>query len=180
MEAADLSVRAIQLDDIEALVQYWKSADAAYLNSLGADIQKMPTAAQLAQNFTTQIAQPYSQKTAYATIWLHAGKAIGHCNVNKISFGDQAYLHLHLWQKTTRKKGLGSLLVKKSLAIFFENLQLQRIYCEPYALNAAPNRTLARIGFDFEKEYVTIPGALNFEQPVKRWCLTKAKFEELA
>jgi len=73
-------------------------------------------------------------------------------------------MHLHLWNAASRKKGIGSQLVKMSLKYFFENLKLKRLFCEPYALNPAPNKTLEKTGFDFVKEYITIPGAFNFEQ----------------
>jgi RimJ/RimL family protein N-acetyltransferase len=104
---------------------------------------------------------------------------IGHCNVNKIIFGEEAYMHLHLWQNNTRQKGMGATLVKKSIPFFFKNLKLKRLYCEPYALNPAPNKTLEKIGFQLVKEYVTVPGYLNFEQPVKRWELTYNKYLEV-
>ncbi|RYY92151.1 MAG: N-acetyltransferase, partial [Chitinophagaceae bacterium] len=76
-----------------------------------------------------------------------------------------------------RGRGLGTAMVAGALPYFFGKLQLEKLYSQPYALNAAPNRTLEKVGFVFDKEYVTIPGSLNFEQPVKRWLLTRAAFE---
>jgi RimJ/RimL family protein N-acetyltransferase len=66
-----------------------------------------------------------------------------------------------------------------TLPLFFERLQLKKLYCEPYALNSAPNKSLEKVGFEFIKEYITIPGSLNFEQPVKRWELSYEKFQLL-
>ncbi len=60
-----------------------------------------------------------------------------------------------------------------SLPFFFKNLQLKNVFCEPYALNPAPNRTLEKVGFECLEEYVTVPGYLNFEQPVKRWRMSR-------
>jgi RimJ/RimL family protein N-acetyltransferase len=48
--------------------------------------------------------------------------------------------------------------VKKSVPYFFEKLKLKVLYCEPYANNPAPNKTLFKIGSNFEKKYRTIPG----------------------
>lgn len=39
--------------------------------------------------------------------------------------------------------------------------------------NPAPNKTLKKAGFELVKEYVTTPGPINFEQPVKLWCLSE-------
>jgi RimJ/RimL family protein N-acetyltransferase len=66
-----------------------------------------------------------------------------------------------------------------TLPYFFDSLQIKRLYSEPYALNEAPNKTLERAGFELEKEYITTPGSLNFEQPVKRWVMTKERFAAL-
>jgi RimJ/RimL family protein N-acetyltransferase len=73
---------------------------------------------------------------------------------------------------------MGVQLVKKSLPYFFNNLHLKTLYCEPYALNPAPNKTLPKVGFEFVKEYITVPGHLNFEQRVCLWQMKKAQFEE--
>ena len=78
-------------------------------------------------------------------------------------------MHLHLWQTDVRQKGLGTAFVKMTLPYFFEHLQLQKIYCEPYSGNPAPNKTLEKVGFRFVKTYTTTPGWINFEQPVNLW-----------
>jgi RimJ/RimL family protein N-acetyltransferase len=51
------------------------------------------------------------------------------------------------------------------------------LYCEPFALNHAPNNLLKRIGFTYVKEYITKPGNINYVQPVKLWLLTLEDFE---
>lgn len=58
-------------------------------------------------------------------------------------------------------------------------MELKNIYCEPYAQNPAPNKTLAKAGFLFVKKYTTIPGYLNFEQEVNQWLMTQEKFTSL-
>jgi RimJ/RimL family protein N-acetyltransferase len=60
-------------------------------------------------------------------------------------------------------------LVKMTIPWFFEKMKLQKLYCEPYALNPAPSKVLERAGFTFVKEHVCTPGSINFEQRVKRW-----------
>ncbi len=174
-----LSVRELQHRDIELLVQYWLSADPAFLTSMGVDLSKMPSKEEWVTMLSEQVAQPYPEKKSYAVIWQVDGKAIGHSNVNKIIFGEEAYMHLHMWNTGLRKKGFGTELVKLSLPYFFKNLQLKKLYCEPYALNPAPNNVLEKVGFTFLREYITIPGFLNFEQPVKLWELTLEQYKKL-
>jgi RimJ/RimL family protein N-acetyltransferase len=126
-----------------------------------------------------QLSQSYHEKKSYCIIWLEDDKPVGHSNVNKIVFGEIAYMHLHLWYTGTRKKGAGTVFVKKTLPFFFENLQLKKICCEPYSLNPAPNKTLARVGFRFVNEYKTTPGWLNFEQTVNLWEMNHSEFINL-
>lgn len=174
---ADLSVREIQESDIAFLLDYWFGADEQFLRSMGADIKLLPPRENFEAFLKKQILADYPEKHAYATIWTLNNKPIGHCNVNPIQYGSQASMHLHLWQPQNRKKGMGSELVKMSLGFFFKNLKLKTLICEPYALNEGPNRTLAKVGFSFENEYITTPGSINFEQPVKRWHLMREDWE---
>ena len=88
-------------------------------------------------------------------------------------------MHLHMWQSENRKKGAGSEFVKMSIPYFYKKLELEKIVCEPYALNIAPHRTIEKLGFTFIKEYTCIPGSLSFEQSVKRWELLKTDFQKL-
>jgi RimJ/RimL family protein N-acetyltransferase len=118
-------------------------------------------------------------RQSYCTIWQEGRQAIGHCNVNKLVFGQEAFMHLHLWCPDRRYQGLGMPLVRQSLKLFFGRLELQDLYCEPYALNPAPNAVLARVGFDFDKQYVTVPGSINFEQMVNRWRMSRAQFTKV-
>ena len=166
------SVREIEARDIELLAAYWLNADKDFLEGMGADINKIPPKEQLRQMLLQQLTQSPEEKQSYAIIWLQDGTAIGHCNINKIIFGQEAYMHLHIWNADTRKKGIGTTLVKMALPYFFEKFHLKNLYSEPYALNPAPNRTLEKAGFQLVKEYITTPGYLNFEQPVKLWQMS--------
>ena len=162
-----LSVRELTQEDIAYITDYWLQADKDYLLSMGALIDRIPAREYWQTMLAEQITQSYPEKKSYAIIWLIDGKAVGHCNVNNIAFGEQAHMHLHMWSAENRQKGTGRQLVSMTLPYFFGNLQLKKIICEPYAQNEAPNRTLEKAGFDFVKEYITTPGYLSFEQTVR-------------
>jgi len=174
-----LSVREIQVTDIELIANYWLDSDDDFLVSMGVDLTKVPTRDQLTSMLKSQISSPYEEKASYALIWELDGKPIGHCNVNSIVFETDAYMHIHIWDACHRQKGFGLPLIKLSLPYFFICLALKSLYCEPYAKNDAPNITLEKLGFEFVKQHVTIPGSLNFEQEVKRWVLTQERFKEM-
>lgn len=172
-----LSVREIQEKYIESISDYFLNADEAFLINMGVDVNKLPNRNEWRNMLSIQLSQSYQEKNSYCIIWLVDDVAIGHSNVNKIIFGAEAYMHLHLWKPGARQKGLGTTLVKKTLPYFFNNLKLKKLYCEPNAFNTAPNKTLEKVGFDFIKTHVTTPGWLNFEQPVNLWEMSRDKYE---
>jgi len=178
-ENLNIKVREVQLKDVDLIVDYWLNSDPDFLVSMGVDLTKLPTRNGLSKMLTEQINTPLKSKKSYALIWELNGKQIGHSNVNGIEFGKQATMHLHLWKNDLRKKGFGTELVKKSLPFYFKELELNNLFCEPYTLNPAPNKTLEKVGFEFEKKYMTIPGSLNFKQEVNRWRLTKGKYNKI-
>lgn len=171
-----LSVREIQQSDIDLLCNYWFNSSAEYLAGMGADIKKLPSRQAFTLMLNEQLSAPIEQKKSYCIIWLNEGKAIGHSNTNPTRYSDEATMHLHLWDSDTRKKGMGAQLLEMTIKLFFENLKLKKLCCEPYALNPAPNKTLEKVGFSFVKEYITVPGSINFEQPVKRWEMTREAY----
>lgn len=174
-----LSVREIQAQDIPSLVHYWMSATPEFLTGMGVDLAKMPTEAFFTNMLEEQIRQTPKEKQSYCIIWLADGKAIGHSNINKITWAEEASMHLHIWDAATRKKGFGQELIRMTLPFFFRTYELKKVYSEPYALNPAPNKTLEKAGFTFVKKYMTTPGWINFEQEVNRWEMTREQFEAL-
>lgn len=179
MQTTHLSVREIEAGDVELLTGYWLGADAAFLQGMGADPAKLPGREQWIAMLSAQLGQAYPDKQSYCIIWQANGRPVGHSNVNRISWGEEAYMHLHLWHPGARHKGWGPELVKMTLPYFFENLQLKKLCCEPYALNPAPNKVLEKTGFTFVKKYTTTPGFINFEQTVNRWELSHAQYKSI-
>ena len=173
------SVREIQTSDIDLIVHYWLDADHDYLKGMGVDVSKLPARKQLHEMLMKQINSNYQEKNAYCIIWELDGEPVGHSNTNPTYFGKEATMHLHLWKPAIRKKGLGTAFLKMTIPFFFKNLKIKKLFCEPYALNPAPHKALQKIGFELVKEYTTIPGSMNFEQPVKQWVLSDEKYRAL-
>ena len=63
--------------------------------------------------------------------------------------------------------------MKKSAQVYFEVLELERLFCEPNALNIGPKRTLQRAGFSYLFTHETTPGPINFPQVATRWVLDR-------
>jgi RimJ/RimL family protein N-acetyltransferase len=174
-----IKVREAQIKDVELIANYWMNSTPEHLLMMGVDLTKVPERAAFTKMLTRQISLALSEKQSYALIWEVDGLAVGHSNVNVIEFGRQAKMHLHLWVQGLRHKGIGTELVRRSLSFYFEKLHLELLICEPYAKNPAPNKTLAKLGFQWERCYRTIPGSINFEQEVNRWNLSRKAYEHL-
>jgi RimJ/RimL family protein N-acetyltransferase len=171
-----IAVREMKLKDAESIVRYFHDGTPEFHKLLGVDPSKLPSVEDWIKLIHSEHALPLEQKQFFYVIWLYDGKPIGHSNINKIVYGQEAYMHLHVWTADKRHQGIGSSLVRLSLPYYFTNFKLNELFCEPHAVNPAPNKTLERTGFELVKEYDTVPGWINFHQPVKRWRMSKNGF----
>lgn len=174
-----ISVKPAETHHYERIVDYFLNGDFQFLNGMGVDPKLLPSRELWLTTLNENHRKPIEQRNIFYVIWYADGEPIGHSNVNKIVFGKEAYMHLHMWKSDIRRNGLGLELVKQSIPYYFDNFKIKTLWCEPYALNAAPNKTLNKLGFEFIKEYETIPGTISFLQPVKRWRLTESEFERM-
>jgi RimJ/RimL family protein N-acetyltransferase len=171
-----ITVREMKPKDADLVVRYFLGATPDFLRGMGVDSTKLPSHEEWVKIMHTNLALPPEQKEFYYLIWLHDNEPIGHSNINKIVFGQEAYMHLHVWSADKRHQGIGTSLVRLSLPYYFQKFRLNELFCEPYAHNPAPNKTLERMGFELLKQYETTPGWINFHQPVNRWRITKNAF----
>jgi [ribosomal protein S5]-alanine N-acetyltransferase len=174
-----IAVRHVEINDHENIVDYFLDSDKDFLISLGVDISKLPTKQEWLDILKLNFELTIYQKKFFYIIWLANNKSVGHSNINKIIFAKEAYMHLHIWHNQIWQKGIGTQFLKLSLPYYFNLFKLENLYCEPAAVNNAPNKTLEKIGFEFVKTYNTIPGWINTYQTVNRWVLTKEKFKTL-
>jgi RimJ/RimL family protein N-acetyltransferase len=174
-----VSVRVAALEDYIHIVDYFHNGDKEFHLGMGVESSKLPERDAWLQMLYDNHQLPLKKKTFFYVIWAYNGKAIGHSNINKIAYGQEAYTHLHMWRQDIRRNGLGLQLMKLSIPYYFQEFKLKLLFCEPYALNLAPNKTLEKLGFDFEKSYETIPGWISFRQRVNRWCMTRERFDKM-
>ncbi len=172
----DILVQKMEREDIESIVNYFLNASTDYLLGMGAEPSKLPDKATWTAYLETELSKENADKDIFYTIWQVNGKKIGHSNINNITFGQEANMHLHMWKPENRRKGIGTRLVGNSIAVFFKEFELEKIICEPYAFNPAPIKTLKRLNFKYERTYMTIPGTICFPQNVKRFVLSQQDY----
>jgi RimJ/RimL family protein N-acetyltransferase len=173
-EIRELEVRPFSTrEEYEGMVDYFLGGGDDFLIGMGVERALLPTREGWLRDLLADHERPDEQKDRLYVAWYYLGGQIGHSSVNRIRVGDDAFFHLHMWRSDLRKSGLGLQLCRESIRMYFDRLWLQRLWCEPYAENPAPNRTLPKLGFRFVKRYRTVPGSINFEQDVNLYCLEK-------
>jgi RimJ/RimL family protein N-acetyltransferase len=173
-----ISVREFKKEDIELIIDYFINSNTEYLKGMGAIKSKFPTRKKWLEKLYQEIVKSNTEKEFYYVIWEIDNVPVGHSNINNITFGKQATMHLHLWQSNKRKKGLGVEFIKQTIPFYFKYFELEKLICEPYAQNITPNKVLEKNGFEFINKYETIPGWINFKQFVNRYELTAKTFKK--
>lgn len=159
--------------DYERVIDYFLGADQALLDLMGVDPRKLPERDAWLDRVCADLDRDDREKQTFYVGWKSGGEFVGHSNLNPIRYGADANMHLHIWRPGLRRAGLGTRFVKQTVPIYFERFELERLFCEPRAENAAPNRTLLAAGFRHVRTYRTIPGAINYEQDVSRYELRR-------
>jgi len=126
------------------------------------------------QRYELDHPKPLPERASFEIVWLLNDEVVGFSTVDKLVFGEQANMHLHLVEPDRRRSGMGVQFVRMSARLYFDTLELRRIFCQPNALNTAPNRTLQAAGFRYVKTLMTAPSPLNYRQPITRWVLEQS------
>ena len=166
-----LTAREMTVAETDLVIDYFHNSTPEYLETLGVDPSRMPSRESWRERLAHEFARPVEQRAAIVVIWLSDDRPIGFSSSDKIVYGEQANMHLHVTDPERRKQGVGAERVRRSVDIYFERLKLKRLFCEPNAFNVAPNRTLQKAGFKYLKTHMTVPGPLNFHQAVTRWVI---------
>jgi RimJ/RimL family protein N-acetyltransferase len=168
-----LDVREMMASEVDLIVEYFRISTPEYLEILGVDPSRLPAPESWRERLRRECALPIQQRSMVLVIWLSDDRPVGYSTSDKIAFGEQANMHLHVLEPERRNRGIGAECVRRSADIYFELLKLKRLFCEPNAFNVAPNRTLQKAGFKYVKTHMTVPGPLNYHQAVTRWVLER-------
>jgi RimJ/RimL family protein N-acetyltransferase len=166
-------VRALRLDEVGVRIDYFHSASDEYLAMLGVDRALLPSRADWLAHYEEDFARPIAERQTYNLAWELDGRLVGFSSTDKIEFGDQAFMHLHIVEVPNRRRGLGTEFVRKSVEEYFRTLELRRLFSQPNAYNVAPNRALQRAGLRYVFSAEMQPSTINFVQPITRWVIER-------
>jgi RimJ/RimL family protein N-acetyltransferase len=168
-----VTVREMTLGETVLRIRYFHDASPEYLELLGVDPTRLMAPPVWEDYYRRNFSLPLEQRPSFELIWLLEDRPIGFSTADKIVFGDQAFMHLHIIDPDERAHGAGVECVRWSVEIYFDRLKLRTLFCEPNAFNVAPNRTLQKAGFSYVKTHMTVPSPLNFHQAVTRWAIKR-------
>ncbi len=168
-----LTVREMTLDETDMVSNYFHTSTVEHLETLGVDPSRLFTRAAWRERYAQDYERPRAERAFMAVIWLEDQTPVGFSTADKIVFGQRANMHLHVLDPERRNSGIGARCVRLSVDLYFDTLQLKSLFCEPNAFNVAPNRTMQAAGFRYVKTHMTVPGPLNFHQPVTRWVIER-------
>ncbi len=164
------AVREMMDSEFDIVIEYFFKATPEHLETLGVDLLAPES---WRERFQREQTRPIERRTWLVVIWLLDNQPLGFSTSDKIVYGEQASMHLHVVDPERRNRGYGVECVRRSADIYFERLKLKRLFCEPNAFNVAPNRTLQKAEFKYVKTHMTVPGPLNFHQAVTRWVMER-------
>jgi RimJ/RimL family protein N-acetyltransferase len=168
-----LVIREMALEEVGLVIDYFHGSTPEHLEMLGVDPTRLPSRDDWRARYAADYERPVERRSTVLVIWELDGAAVGFSTSDKIIYGEQAHMHLHLVEADRRGTGVGSACVRQTVELYFGVLALKRLFCEPNAFNVAPNRTLQSVGFSYVKTYNTVPGHLNYHQAVTRWVFEK-------
>jgi RimJ/RimL family protein N-acetyltransferase len=161
------------LEEVGLVIDYFHDATPEHLEKMGVDPTRLPTRSDWRARYVAQYRKPIAERSTLLVIWNLDDSPVGFSTSEKIVYGEQAHMHLHIVDPHLRDSGIGSAALPETIALYFRALKLKRLFCEPNAFNVAPNRTLQSVGFRYVKTYMTVPGPLNYHQAVNRWVFEK-------
>ena len=168
-----LTVREMAIPEVDIIIEYFLQSTPEHLELLGVDPTRVPDPEIWRERFRQDYARPIQQRGRIAVLWLSGDQPVGFSTSDKITYGEQAHMHLHVIDPERRSRGIGAEGVRLSVDIYFERLKLKRLFCEPNAFNVAPNRALQKAGFKYLKTHMTVPGPFNYHQAVTRWVIER-------
>lgn len=170
----NLNVREMTLAETRLVIEYFAAATPEYLDMMGVDPSRLMPPDEWRARLEREFSLPDEKRQWFAVIWLLNDGPVGYSSCDKINFGERANMHLHVTVPELRRKGIGAQCVRQSVEIYFRRFRLKQLFCQPSALNVPAHRTLQAAGFKYVKTYMTVPGPINFHQPVTQWVIDRS------
>jgi hypothetical protein len=104
----------MRLSEVSIRIDYFHDASDDYLRVLGVDRTLLPTREAWRAFYEEDYARPIRDRVNYSLVWQLNGRVVGFSSTDRIDFGNEAFMHLHVVEAGLRSSGLGTQFVRLS------------------------------------------------------------------
>ncbi len=133
----NVSVREMQLDEVDLVIDYFHSAAPEFLETLGVDPTRLPDPVAWRGLFADEFERPVETRGRLLVIWESQGDPVGFSSADKIVIGAEAYMHLHVLEPDHRRHGTARNASDKQRAC-----TLKRCGCSACSVSRTPSTSL--------------------------------------
>lgn len=163
------TIKPLVGNELSYVVDYFLNLTPTDDERMGTDRKNLPSRTEWIKLLVDDSNKPLHERQFYYLGFFLEDRPVGHSGINKIKFGEEACIHLHIWLPELRQQGLGSVYFQEAVKYYFNHFHFKKIICEPHINNPGPNRTLLKCGFKFYRKYRTKPSILSIEHEVNRY-----------
>ena len=157
-----LTVREMTAAETDLIVEYFLNSTPEHLEMLGVDPTRFPPAASWRERLRREAALPIEQRSAVLVIWLSDDQPIGFSTADKISFGEQANMHLHVIDLERRHQGIGADCVRRSVDLYFETIEAEAAFLRTARVQRGAQSHAAEGRFQVSQDAYDRAGAVQF------------------
>lgn len=129
--SSGLSVRDMTLADVGIRIEYFHGASDGHLRTLGVDRSLLPDRQAWRAFYEEDHARPLHQRANFSLVWELDGQPVGFSSTDRIIFGQEAFMHLHIVDASLRQGGFGVEYVKMSTRVYFKKLSCSDCSASP-------------------------------------------------
>ena len=100
-----LTVREMTDSEFELVIEYFYKSTPEFLETLGVDPTRFPSPDSWRERFQRERARPIQRRTWLIVTWLADNQPLGFSTSDKIVYGEQANMHLHVVDPEHRNRG---------------------------------------------------------------------------
>src|SRR5882672_4998655 len=86
----------MKLEEVGVVIDYFHGACAEHPETLGVDPTRLPEPSKWRQLHEYEFAQPVERRRSFMVLWELEGRQIGFSSVDKLTYGKEAHMHLHV------------------------------------------------------------------------------------
>jgi ribosomal protein S18 acetylase RimI-like enzyme len=143
-----LTVREMTLAETDLIIEYFHSSTPEHLETLGVDPTRLPNRESWRERLKQAYARPIEQRAEFSVIWLSDNRPVGFSSSDKIAYGEQANMHLHVIDPEQRRQGIGVECVRYLFRTIQAEAALLRAEC--FQCGAQPRN--AESGFQIRQD----------------------------